>query len=161
VCVCACVCACVRLRACMLCVSSVCVCCVFLQSLLPDEIKGQPTIISNVKTALREAGLRSRAELERMSRQDLEKCKVPTRHVCTSVKIAWQGSGIWSLRVSFANSLMNSTKDRNGGARAPFQPSHGPPCGTTPSLSLVDSTFAAVAEEGCGDIISETGMWPC
>ena len=46
-----------------------------LQSLLPDEIKGQPTIISNVKTALREAGLRSRAELERMSREDLEKCK--------------------------------------------------------------------------------------
>jgi len=50
---------------------------VFLQSLLPDEIKGQPTIMSNVKTALKEAGIRSKAEIERMSREDLRNAKDP------------------------------------------------------------------------------------
>jgi len=50
-----------------------------LQSLLPDEIKGQPTIMSNVKTALKEAGIRSKAELERMSREDLRNAKVPIK----------------------------------------------------------------------------------
>ena len=50
-----------------------------LQSFLPDEIKGQPTIMSNVKTALKEAGIRSKAELERMSREDLRNAKVPIK----------------------------------------------------------------------------------
>ena len=50
-----------------------------LESLLPDEIKGQPTTMSNVKTDLKEAGIRNKVEFERMSREDLRNGKVPIK----------------------------------------------------------------------------------